>query len=44
VLYGSESWTVTKPDEEKLRISERFMAIHVKMVSGELNTMICIKV
>jgi hypothetical protein len=23
VLYGSESWTLTKADEEKLRISER---------------------
>jgi hypothetical protein len=23
VLYGSESWTLTKADEEKLRIFER---------------------
>jgi hypothetical protein len=40
MLYGSESWTLTKADEEKLRTFERrilrkIMALHVKMVSGE---------
>jgi hypothetical protein len=25
ILYGSESWTLTKADEEKLRIFERII-------------------
>jgi hypothetical protein len=52
VLYGSESWTLTKTDEEKLRISERILRKIYgpisKNVSGELNSMmnytVCIKI
>jgi hypothetical protein len=52
-VYGSESWTLTKADEEKLRTFERrilrrIYGLHMKMVSGELNTMVnytvCIKI
>jgi hypothetical protein len=52
VLYGSESWTLTKTDEEKLRISERILRkIYgpiCENVSGELNSMmnytVCINI
>jgi hypothetical protein len=53
VLYGSESWTLTKADEEKLRTFERRMLRKIygptcEMVSGEkysmMNYTVCIKI
>jgi hypothetical protein len=53
VLYGSESWTLTKADEEKLRTFERRMLRNIygptcEMMSARLNIMmnytVCIKI